>query len=155
VKLKKPEDEKYFKDIVLNDILEEISNEVGEPVPQHSHVKKKSSTIIKKILSFFFIILLIAFIFTLFKLITDANSIESPSPSTKLVDKEDWKMESDRTTVKQHTQTNTLKKSSLPNIPIAPKTIEMQIPKQSHPTQTKVKTERERAKEALKQQMLN
>jgi hypothetical protein len=155
VKLKKPEDEKYFKDIVLNDILEEISNEVGVSTLKHTQVKRNFPTRIKKITSFILILLLIIFIVTLFIFVMEATSTKIPIAITEQVDEENWKMEVDRTILTRHTQTNTLKNSSLPKTPVSPNTIELQIPKPSQTTQTKIKTERERAKEALKEQMLH
>ena len=158
MKLKKPEDEKYFKDIVLNDILEEISNEVGEPLNPSQEKKGKSSTKIltlKKILSLIFILLLILFIGILFKLVTEASTEQTPTEITKVVDEEDWKMESDRTALKKNTPMNTFKKPTLPKMPIPPSIIETQIQKPDQLKQTNVKTERERAKDALKEQMLH
>lgn len=39
MKIRKPEDEKYFKDIVLNNILDEISSETGAPTSKETKRK--------------------------------------------------------------------------------------------------------------------
>lgn len=52
MKIRKPDDEKFFKDIVLNDILEEISNEDGVTPNDTSKALKraplKRDTLVKK-----------------------------------------------------------------------------------------------------------
>lgn len=42
MKIRKPDDEKFFKDIVLKDILEEISNEDGKTLKNEPQPLKKS-----------------------------------------------------------------------------------------------------------------
>ena len=157
MKIKKPEDEKYFKDIVLNDILEEISNETGAPKPAEL---KKKTTHKKKYFSkgIFFIIIAILFFFfvmTLLNLVTDATTEAKPIstiPTHTIAETEDWKMDEDIGASQKTTLPKVIKAKPIVQKKVQTKTIEMKavkpkpIPKQ--------KTERELAKEALRQQML-
>ncbi len=157
MKIKKPEDEKYFKDIVLNDILEEISNETGAPKPAEL---KKKTTHKKKYFSkgIFFIIIAILFFFfvmALLNLVTDAMTETKPIstiPIHAIDETEDWKMDEDIGVSKKTTLPNEIKIKPIVQKQVQTKTIEIKavkpkpIPKQ--------KTERELAKEALRQQML-
>ncbi len=157
MKIKKPEDEKYFKDIVLNDILEEISNETGAPKP--AELKKKTASK-KKFFSkgLFFIIIAILFFFfvmALLNLVTDATTETKPIstiPIHAIDETEDWKMDEDIGVSKKTTLPKEIKIKPIVQKQVQTKTIEIKavkpepIPKQ--------KTERELAKEALRQQML-
>ena len=158
MKIRKPDDEKFFKDIVLKDILDEISNEDGTTLknkPQSlkkKAPKKKRSA--KKIVFMSVGILLLLSIVIIFKFVADATTMveETPQVITKntmdINDTQEWKMEEDRVGYKK---------------PVPPKIIEekpvIQMDIKSTPPKTKPisvqKTERELAKEALKQQMLN
>ena len=143
MKIKKPEDEKYFKDIVLKDILDEISDETGAPkVSESTKRKPRKSKLFSKILFFIIIaVLFVFFVLALFNLVTDATT--EPKPIAKhdtnvTIETEDWKMDEDSG--------------------ISKKTIKIKVPEtkitKAKPLPRK-KTERELAKEALRQQMLN
>jgi len=151
VKIQKPEDEKYFKDIVLNDILEEISNETkvtSEYIPMSkNNASTKKFFSAKKILSF--ILLLIVSFIIFFILSSSTVTIVTPKTQEMTTDTQEWKMEEDRTDydhTRQHKET--VKQKTVPNVVIIKKVIE------EKPMPPK-KTEREVAKEQLKQQMLN
>ena len=162
MKIKKPEDEKYFKDIVLNDILEEISNEGEGTVNPTVQIKKRkrSQKIIslKTLLFIAGVTLLVLFIIILFRLVSDATTEEKPIPQTPkntivTPETQDWKMKEDRvgykkTMLPKMIITKQISKKEEPN-----KTIEIKAVK-SKPLPQK-KTERELAKEILRQQMLN
>lgn len=158
--IKKPEDEKYFKDIVLNDILDEISTEVGEKKmhskPSAVKTKKRNSFnglfVLKVILYFTLIAVLLFFTLIVFGKTTDA--IIEPIPTKALTKKEDnktqdWKMQKDIiikkdkiSHKKQGIEKNIIQIDSKNIKAIKSKPIVEQ------------KTQRELAKEALRQQML-
>jgi hypothetical protein len=149
VKIKKPEDEKYFKDIVLKDILDEISDETGAPkVSESTKRKPRKSKLFSKTLIFIITaILFVFFVLVLFNLVTDAT-IE-PKAIAKLdtnvtIETEDWKMDEDRVASKKTTVAKAIKiKPAIQIKAVKPKPL------------PRKKTERELAKEALRQQMLN
>lgn len=153
MKIKKPEDEKYFKDIVLKDILNEISNETGAPKISESTQKKyRNNTRFFKILFFiFFALLFFFFVLILFHLISNAST--KPKTITKLhssttIETENWKMEKDRVISKKTTRLKTIKvKPVIQN--------KMQHKTEKSKPLPKKKTERELAKEALLRQMKN
>jgi len=160
VKIKKPEDEKYFKDIVLKDILEEISNE-GEGTADNTVHKKKASRkklSTKSLLFLAISILLVLFTIVLFRLVDDATTQITPVPQIPVVptaqdDAEAWKMEEDRSDSKKTTASKVVKATFIPKKEVIPKPIKIKsVKKKPLP---KKKTERELAKEALRQQMLN
>jgi hypothetical protein len=162
VKIKKPEDEKYFKDIVLNDILEEISNEGEGTVTHTSHIKKRKTSQKKRstqtLLFMAIFILLILFIITLFRLLTDAAAEVKPvfqTPKSTILhsDTQEWKMEEDRVGSTKSTAPKVIKTKHISKKEVTPKTIEIKAVK-SKPL-PKQKTQRELAKEALRQQMLH
>ena len=162
MKIKKPEDEKYFKDIVLNDILEEISSETGAQISTTSQRKKRDSS--KKKLfnrTTLFTILaasLFLFMLMLYTLVTDATKEVKPIPQTPIVltpktDKQEWKMEEDRLGYKKPISIKVVKEEITPKKNVPMKVIAVKQKKSKViPIQ---KTERELAKEALRQQMLN
>ena len=154
MKIKKPEDEKYFKDVVLKDILTEISHETGAKINHNSAAKKRKKTkqkISSKLL--FFIagaILLVFFTLILFKYVREATVEEKPVPQTPTLTtteskEESWKMPEDREAYKKPAP-----KKKVAHTPIKP--IEIKAVK-SKP-KPKQMSERERAKEALRQQLL-
>ncbi|SFV66376.1 hypothetical protein MNB_SV-3-661 [hydrothermal vent metagenome] len=147
MKIKKPEDEKYFKDVVLNNILEEISTETGVPKPTQLKQKKShKKKLFFKIIFFIAIAVCSIFVMILFNLITEATKKANPVQATAIsnkVEKENWKMPEDRIDVK--------KTSSYPEI--TPKTMQKKDIKIRSAKQ-KQKTQRELAKEALRLQML-
>jgi len=161
VKIKKPEDEKYFKDIVLKDILEEISNEDQVQIESNAklHKRKSSQKLIAK--TIFYIIIaaiLVVFSVLLFSLITDATNEVEPSPTVveeiiPKTDTQEWKMKEDRagyinTNPPKMQKVKQIQKKEVINSPIEIKAIKVK-------PITKQKTEHELAKEALRQQMLN
>jgi len=155
VKIKKPEDEKYFKDVVLKDILTEISHETGAKINHNSSAKKRKKTkqkISSKILFFMAsVILLVSFTLILFKYVGEATVEAQPVPKMPTVTiteskEESWKMPEDREAHKKPAP-----KKKVVHTPIKP--IEIKAIK-SKP-KPKQMSERERAKEALRQQMLN
>ena len=145
MKIRKPEDERFFKDIVLNDILEEISSENGT-ILKSTHQPKKQKSSIKKI--FFIFLSIIIFIAILFKLLTYTDNKVEVTPKVAIPNTQEWKMEKDRVGYK---------KISLPKV------IKEEYPlkKTSSNKISKIKiipiqkTERELAKEVLRQQLLN
>jgi len=162
LKIKKPEDEKYFKDIVLNDILEEIANEDDTQISTTSQRKKRDSSK-KKLFNRTILLTILAaslllFILMLFTLVTDATNETKPMPQTPMVltpkaDKQEWKMEEDRIEYKKPISIKVVKKETNPKKNIPMKVIKIKPEKRKViPIQ---KTERELAKEALKQQMLH
>jgi len=162
VKIRKPDDEKYFKDIVLNDILEEISNEdniqIGTTTQKEKREPSKKKLFNRTILFTILTASLLLFMFMLSTLVTDATSEEKSTPQiptviTPQTDEQAWKMEKDRLGYKKSTSTKIVKKETKPKKSIATKVIKVK-PKKSKviPIQ---KTEHELAKEALRQQMLN
>ena len=164
MKIKKPEDEKYFKDIVLKDILDEISNEDEIKVSKTVKRKKKKDSRKKlsaKTLIFLAIfILFLLFIIILFRLFSDATSEVTPMPTTKVVsvttqkvDAQEWKMKEDRADYMKTTSPKMKKVKHTPKKEILNKPIKIKTVK-SKPI-VKKRTERELAKEALRQQMLN
>jgi cytoskeletal protein RodZ len=162
VKIKKPEDEKYFKDVVLNDILEEISNEDEITVENTAKRKKKKNTHKKRSVKYLvfmaIVILLTLFIITLFKLVTGATTEVKPTPNntTPKADTQSWKMPEDRKDYKKTTPPKVLKEKKISKKVVKSTTIKIK-PKKSKPLPPPPakKTERELAKEALRQQMLN
>ena len=161
MKIRKPEDEKFFKDVVLKDILEEISNEDEIRETNTVKLKKRKSyyTLLTKTI-FFIVITTILTLFSilLFSLVTDATQEEKPTSKglEVIMPKEttqEWKMEEDRAgyikTIPHKTETA----KHIPQKETLSKTIEIKAVK-SKPLPKK-KTEHELAKEALRQQMLN
>ncbi len=152
MKIRKPDDEKFFKDIVLNDILDEISNEdkdVVDDAPQprkKKHSKKNLSG--KKIFFVGLTLSLILLILVLFKLVTDATNVVKHPFEKVTPDTQEWKMDRDRNDYNKTLPKKVVKekKTLIKEIQIKPLKIKP-IPVQ--------KTERELAKEALRQQMLN
>ena len=147
MRIKKPEDEKYFKDIVLKEILDEISTETGAPkVLESSKKEPQKNRLLSKTL-FFSIIVLIFFFFvlTLSRFLTDvirpSQTIASMDTNTT-VETEDWKMKEDRIPVQKSRRIKTIKVK-----PIVPQHIKSQY--------IQKKTDRIRAKEALLHQMQN
>lgn len=157
MKIRKPEDEKYFKDIVLKDILNEISEETGAPKVSGS-IKRKphKSKVFSKVLFFIIIaVLFLFFVLALFNLVTDATT--KPKPITKLdtntsLETDDWKMNEDRNVSKKTVAVKVLKAKPVVQKKVQSKTIEIKAVKPK--PLPKKKTERELAKEALRQQML-
>jgi len=152
VKIQKPEDEKYFKDIVLNDILEEISNEhknTSEHIPilKKESPKKKLSS--KEVLSFIIITLLVLFIILVFKPLSRTETPVTPKSKKVTIDTQEWKMEEDRSNYKKVLPVKKVViPLSIPKIKVQQKAIEKK------PIFSK-KSEREIAKQILKQQMSN
>ena len=166
MKIKKPEDEKYFKDIVLNDILEEISNEVGEGIDNSPQVKKRKTSqkkpSTKKLLYLALGIILILFIIILFRLVTDATTEVKPitiQPTPKITapqtNTQTWKMPEDRKNDKKTTSSKTLKEKKIPKKPVTNNIVKIKPKKRKILPLPKQKSERELAKEALRKQMLN
>ena len=158
MKIRKPEDEKYFKDIVLNNILDEISNETGAPKVSESTKRepRKSKLFSKALFSLIIAVLSFFFVLALFNLVTDATT--EPKPIAKLdtnttVETEDWKMDKDMVESKKTTAVTVLKVKPIVQKKVQSKTIEIKAVKPK--PLPKKKTERELAKEALRQQMLN
>jgi len=85
VNIKKPEDEKYFKDITLNHILEEISQEDEKPIPDLFPCRREKKPKTKLFLSIVFFgilpVLLLVFFFTPSKT-TDKQIIKNATIST-------------------------------------------------------------------------
>jgi len=165
VKIRKPEDEKFFKDVVLKDILEEISNEDEIKTDSTARIKKRKSSqktfSVKSLLFMAIAILLVLFIITLFKLVTESTEevkplSQTPKVITTKTDAESWKMPEDGGDYKKITSSKVLKETQIPKKVIKRNTIEIK-PKKSKPLPppSLKKTERELAKEALRQQMLN
>ena len=153
MKIQKPEDEKYFKDIVLNDILEEISNEhkdTSEHAPmlkEESPDKKKLSS--KEVLSFIIITLLVLFIILVFKPLSRTETPVTPKSKKITIDTQEWKMEEDRSNYKKVLPAKKVVITpSIPKIKVQQKAIEKK------PISSK-KSEREIAKQLLKKQMSN
>jgi len=153
VKIQKPEDEKYFKDIVLNDILEEISNEHKDTsehtlmLKEESPDKKKLSS--KEVLSFIIITLLVLFIILVFKPLSRTETPVTPKSKKITIDTQEWKMEEDRSNYKKVLPAKKVVITpSIPKIKVQQKAIEKK------PISSK-KSEREIAKQLLKQQMSN
>ena len=154
MRIKKPEDEKYFKDVVLKNILTEISHETGAKINHNSSVEKqkKSKQKISSTLLFFIAsaILLVLFTLILFKYVWEATVEEKPVLQTPTVTtteskEESWKMPEDREAYKKPAP-----KKKVVHTPIKP--IEIKAVK-SKP-KPKQMSEREHAKEALRQQLL-
>ena len=152
MKIRKPDDEKFFKDIVLNDILDEISNEnqdVSEntpPLRRKKHSKKNLSG--KKIFFVGLIISLILLVLVLFNLVTDATNVVTHPFEKIATDTQEWKMDKDRSDYN-----GTLAKKVVKEKKVLPKKVELK-PLKIKPIPIQ-KTERELAKEALRKQMLN
>ena len=151
MKIRKPDDEKYFKDIVLNDILGEISNENDDVPNTHQSKnrpssKKKSSA--KQLFNVGIGIALLLLIIILLNLGRETKTVVQHTPKKPTIDKQEWKMEKDRNVYKETLPVKVVEKKTTPKkeVVYAPIKIEP-IPIQ--------KTERELAKEALRQQILN
>ena len=158
MKIRKPDDEKFFKDIVLKDILEEISNEDGktlknepQPLKKKPHKKKRSGT---KIFFMSLGIFLLLSLVIIFKFVADATTMVEETPqlisknTMDINDTQEWKMEEDRVGYKKPAPPKVIKEKpviqmDIKSTPAKPKPVPVQ------------KTERELAKEALRQQMLN
>jgi len=159
VKIKKPEDEKYFKDIVLRDILEEISNEEGIAIhtPQIKRPSKKK-LFSKNILFITISIIFLFFMITLFKLVTDVTTEEKPisqTSETLITDTQEWKMEEDKADDKKIVAPKAVQETHISKKAVQNKTIEIKAVKPKPVTKQKTEREREIAKEILRQQMLN
>jgi len=152
VKIRKPDDEKFFKDIVLNDILREISNETKE-TPNHTYRQKNTSSVKKKFSAkqLFYAgigIALPLLIIILFTPNTENKTIVQHTPKKPAIDKEEWKMEKDRRGHREKLPVKAAKKKTIPKKEILLKPTKIEpIPIQ--------KTERELAKEVLRQQLLH
>ena len=158
MKIRKPDDEKFFKDIVLNDILGEISNE-NEERPDTVYQEKETSSVkntfsAKRLFIVGMGIALLLFIIILFNLRTETKTVEQHIPEKLTIDKQEWKMEKDREGYKD-------KKESKEKLPI--KVVEKKVILKKEVLRKPAiiapipiqKTQRELAKEALRQQMLN
>ncbi len=147
MKIRKPDDEKFFKDIILNDILGEISSETqDEPTDTYQSKKKKSSG--KKILTISIGIILLLAMAILFNLITETKTVAQHTPKKPASDKQEWKMEEDRNVYKEKLPIKVVEKKTIPKKEVVYTPVKIEpIPIQ--------KTERELAKEALRQQLLN
>jgi len=163
VKIRKPDDEKFFKDVVLNDILDEISNEDGVASNNKPHPRKKNTfgkTLLYLVIGF----TLVLFVVILFRFVgeaTTAKTIEKPIPQKivpELNDTQEWKMEEDRSDYQKPVPPKVVQEKAIIEKAIIEKpVIKMEIKKD--PVKLKPvpiqKTEREIAKESLRQQMLN
>ena len=177
MKIKKPEDEKYFKDIVLNSILDEISSETHiansiqnnqKELPRTTEPTEKKS-IFKRVFFALVSIIFLAFVLFLVNLIQEAVNDNTPA---------DLAIEKNTTSTKEHTtiqedrtktyhQTQTVK-HTIPSKPLTKKLPSKKEPVKKEelsaqiiefkvihpPSSAKPKNDRERAKEALKKQML-
>jgi hypothetical protein len=157
VKIQKPEDEKYFKDIVLNDILEEISNETNDNTKHKTMSQKKYASTkrpsSKKILSFIIVFLLLLFMGILFISETQTKIDIKSTIQKKPITTQKWKMEKDRTDNGEIATPKTITKP-LP-LPLIKINTPIETKKEEKKPMVNEITERERAKKALKQQMLN
>ena len=172
MKIKKPEDEKYFKDIVLNSILDEISSEThianatqnNQKEPPRTTEPTEKKSIFKKVFFALVSIIFLAFVLFLVNLIQEAINDNTPADLTieknTTSTKEYTTIQEDRT--KTYHQTQTVK-HTIPNkpltkkLPVKKEELSAQIIefKVIHPSSSaKPKNDRERAKEALKKQML-
>ena len=152
MKIKKPEDEKFFKDIVLNNILNEISSEKEDIFDDsYSHqIKQKSTNKISdnKILTVLLSIILFVIAVLLFTLPTETKTEGKHTRKNPIIDKQEWKMEKDKKVDKEKLSTKVFEEKMPPKEEVKPQLINIEpIPIQ--------KTERELAKEALRQQLLN
>ena len=152
MKIRKPDDEKYFKDIVLNDILREISNETEEK-SNHIYKQKNTSSIKKKfsakqLFNIGIGIALLLLIIVLFTPNTETKTVVQHTPKKPAIDKQEWKMEKDRKGYKEKLPVNVVKKKTIPKKEILLKPTKIE----SIPIQ---KTQRELAKEVLRQQLLH
>jgi len=150
VKIRKPDDEKFFKDVVLNDILDEISNEDGA-TPSDTPRPQKKKTFGKTILFVLIGLTLFLFVVILFRFVTEATTMEKPIPQKIVTEKnatQEWKMEEDRADYKKPVPSKVVEEKPTIEIKIKNDPVKLKpIPVQ--------KSEREIAKEALRQQMLN
>jgi len=174
LKIRKPNDEKFFKDIVLNDILDEISSETGVS-SRNSRKPKKKKIFIKVFFLIFITIALVWFSIVLFKLVSDATTLEKPVPKTTEIqehDTQEWKMQEDRKEQKNNiivlpnitpkaiekkpvqTSKSHVELFKKPKVKIVPKVNPERkvLPLNEEAKQALI---RKNAKEALKQQMLN
>lgn len=152
MKIRKPDDEKYFKDIVLNDILGEISNENGE-IPDNNYQQKNTSSVkkkfsAKKLFNVVISIALLLLIIILLNLSTETETVVQHTPKKTTIDKQEWKMEKDRNGYKEKLPIKVVGKKTIPKKEVILESVKIEpIPIQ--------KTERELAKEVLRQQLLN
>jgi cytoskeletal protein RodZ len=150
VKIRKPEDEKYFKDITLNSILQEISkeNEVSQhrSAPKKTEKRSKTLLIFKMIFFGIFPILLLLFFFIPFKQTDTKIAKKTETYTTAPSDK--------KSVSKTETKDKVIKKIAIAKKPKTPKesnVVEI-VSKKEAP---KNKTAREKAKENLLKQMKN
>ncbi len=151
MKIRKPDDEKFFKDIILNDILEEISNENKDISHTRSIKKRPSSKNIfssKNLLNISIGIFSLLLIVLLFNLATETEPVEKTTQKKSVFDKQEWEMEKEREEYKEELPFEVVEKKVIQKKEVKSKPIKIK----SIPIQ---KTERELAKEALRQQMLN
>lgn len=142
MKIRNPEDEKYFKDITLNNILQEISQEDEKNKDYNkalqSEINNKSQTKFYLQIIFYAImtILLLLFFFTPLNQLKPKSIVNtSKTPSAKAIQKK---------------TIDTIKtKEKLPDKIKLPEVIEM-VAKKKKPT---IETIRDTAKEALLKQM--
>ena len=152
MKIKKPEDEKFFKDIVLNNILDEISSEkediLDDGFPHQIKQKSTNKISANKILIVLLSIILFVIAVLLFNLTTETKTEEKHTRKKPIIDKQEWKMEKDRKVDKEKLSTKVVEEKMPPKEEVKTQLINIEpIPIQ--------KTERELAKEALRQQLLN
>ena len=138
MKIRKPEDEKYFKDIVLNNILDEISHE-QRLSPKTSHQKKSIFLRLLWLIGFFGFLL---FTWMLWQVLDDATQSKAPTPKTATYTQE-W-----------HAPVKKPKKDTIVIDEKSVKAVKV-VQKVLLPKPAPQKSERELAKEALRQQMLH
>jgi len=135
MKIRKPEDEKYFKDIVLNNILDEISHEQGLS-PKTSHQKKSIFLRLFWLVGIFGFLL---FLWMLWQVLADATQSKVPAATT-------YTQEWHAPVVKAKKETIVIDEKSVKALKVVQKVLP--------PKPTPQKSERALAKEALRQQML-
>lgn len=160
MKIRKPNDEKYFKDIVLNDILVEISNENVQDKKTTITSKKNKPFLTRK--TFYILSICLILIFTLFNFKPLKQLAPTKVDSKEMNNTQSWKMEKDQNGSHDNESLNIVKKITSER-QTSPKEIYTET-KNAQPVSTPkpiskpVLTEemqRELAKEALRQQMLN
>lgn len=156
MKIRKPDDEKFFKDIVLNDILVEISNENGD-LPENASpaINKKYSNTTIVIIFLVILTLVVSIVFWYTPKKSTITKKQTTSKNIKTL--QSWKMDEDitgykKTNSKKIVVKKIISEKSIPQKVIKNKTIPKSALLKSIPIQ---KTQRELAKEALRQQMLN
>ena len=114
MKIRKPDDEKFFKDIVLNDILGEISSETKD-TSNHTYkqkntlsVKKNFST--RQLFNIGISIALLLLIIVLFTPNIETKTVVQQTPKKPAIDKQEWKMEKDRKEYKEKLPVKVAKK---------------------------------------------